>query len=35
MLIAALQELESYWKQPNRDGSEGALKAWLAEAKLA
>ncbi|APW48551.1 type II toxin-antitoxin system HigB family toxin [Rhodoferax antarcticus] len=35
MRIVALRHLESYWKQPNRSDAEGALKAWLAEAKQA
>jgi mRNA interferase HigB len=35
MHIVALRNLESYWQQPNRADSEGALKAWLAEAKVA
>ena len=35
MQIVALRNLEFYWKQPNRGNSEGALKAWVAEAKLA
>ena len=35
MQIVALRNLESYWKQPNRGDAEGALKAWLAEAKAA
>ena len=33
--MVALRNLASYWKQPNRSDSEGALKAWFAEAKLA
>ena len=35
MQIVALRNLEFYWKQPNRGDSEGALKAWFAEARLA
>ncbi len=35
MQIVALRNLESYWHQPNRSAAEGALKAWLAEAKVA
>jgi len=35
MQIVALRNLESYCKQPNRRDSEGALKAWFAEAKSA
>jgi mRNA interferase HigB len=35
MQIVALRNLESYWTQPNRGDSEGPLKAWFAEAKVA
>lgn len=35
MQIVALRNLESYWKQPNRGDAEGALKAWVAEARAA
>ena len=35
MQIVALRNLESCWLQPNRNDAEGALKAWLADAKLA
>jgi mRNA interferase HigB len=35
MLIVALRNLESYWKQPNRSDAAGPLKAWFAEARLA
>jgi mRNA interferase HigB len=35
MQIVALRNLEFFWRQPNRGSSEGALKAWFAEAKLA
>ena len=35
MQIIALRNLTFYWTQPNRGDSEGALKAWFAEAKLA
>lgn len=35
MHVVALRNLESFWKQPNRGDAEGALKAWLAEARQA
>jgi mRNA interferase HigB len=35
MHIVALKNLESFWKLPHRKDSEGALKAWLAEARVA
>ena len=35
MQVIALRNLEAYWQQPNRGDAEGALKSWLAEAKLA
>jgi mRNA interferase HigB len=35
MQIVAVRNLESYWQQPSHSNSEGALKSWLAEAKLA
>jgi mRNA interferase HigB len=35
MQIVALRNFESYCKQTNRGDSEGALKAWFVEAKLA
>jgi mRNA interferase HigB len=35
MRIVAVRNLENYWKQPYRADSEGALKAWFAEAKEA
>jgi mRNA interferase HigB len=35
MHIVALRKLESYWHRPGRSDTEGALKAWFAEAKSA
>lgn len=35
MQIVALRNLESFWRRPHRSDAGGALKAWLAEAKLA
>ena len=35
MQILALRNLQTYWQQPNRGDSAGALKAWFAEAKFA
>ncbi len=35
MHIVALRNLESFWQQPSNSAAQGALKAWLAEAKLA
>lgn len=35
MKIIAVSNLQNYWLQPNRRDSEGALKAWFAEARLA
>jgi mRNA interferase HigB len=35
MQIVAVRNLESYWLQLGRKDSEGALKAWFAEARLA
>lgn len=35
MQVVALRNLEAYWQQPNRRDAEGALKAWLDEARLA
>ena len=35
MQIVALRSIQSYWAQPNRRDSEGALKAWVTEVKLA
>lgn len=35
MHIVALRNLESFWQKPNHGDAQGALKAWVAEAKLA
>jgi len=35
MQIVALRNLESLWQKSNRSDAAGALKAWLAEVKLA
>lgn len=35
MHVVAIRHLQSFWQQPNRGDAEGALKAWLAEAKQA
>jgi mRNA interferase HigB len=35
MHIVALRNSERFWQQPKGKAAEGALKAWLAEAKAA
>lgn len=35
MQIVALRNIETFWEQSNHGDAEGALKSWLADAKLA